>query len=349
MSILLALLLSLLILAGDHTCRAAEVWSDDFNDGNYDGWTAFGLDSTTEPQRQLAANYSAADGTLHDIGPQPDRIVWSYAVHGSSVAYGTWSFDVNAVDTPSHHFYVWFMTLDPIVLNGYDLAIAVGRGLGSGPDRLIDREFALFKHVNGRAFRLGRYAVPGGIAGWQHIDITRDTSGQFYVYVNGTLRIKAIDIQHTTSRHFMFGSEVGPALDNVVVSDTVDIRPVSTTTATTITSSASPTTPTSVTTSATTPASTTTITPTPTETTTYTRPTTSTTTSQAGPAGIDPILGVAAIAIIIILLAVFIAMRSRFFSSGGRFSNDRTQISALGMSGEFPIDRSINRWKSLSA
>jgi len=311
-SILLALLLSLLILVGDRMCKAAEVWSDDFNDRNYNGWTAFGLDLTTEPQTQLAANYSAADGTLQNTGPQADRIVWSYAVHGSSVAYGTWSFDVNAVDTPSHHFCVWFMTLDPIVLNGYDLAIAVGRGLGSGPDRLIDREFALFKHVNGRAFRLGRYAVPGRITGWQHIDITRDKSGQFYVYVNGTLRIKAIDIQHTTSKYFMFGSEVGPALDNVVVSDTVDIRPVSTTTPTTITTSASPTTHTPVTTSITTPpVSTTTMTPTPTETAMYATPTGATTTTRAGPTAIDPILGVAVIVIIIVVLAVFLTMRRR--------------------------------------
>ncbi|WP_455284974.1 hypothetical protein [[Eubacterium] cellulosolvens] len=311
-SISLALLLSVLILVGDRTCRAAEVWSDDFNDGNYDGWTVFGLDFTTEPSTQLVANYSAADGTLQDIGPQPDRTVRSYAMHNSSVAYGTWSFDINAVDTPSHYFYVRFMTLDPIVLNGYDLAIAVGRGLGSGPDRLIDREFALFKRVNDKAFRLGRYAVSGGIAGWQHIDITRDTSGQFCVYVNGTLRIKAIDIQHTTSKYFMFGTEVGPALDNVVVSDTVDIRPVSTTTATTITTSASPTTPTSVTTSITTrPVSTTTVTPTTTETATYTTPTKATTTSQAGSAPIEPILGVAVIAIIIVVLAVFLTMRRR--------------------------------------
>ncbi|WP_455363435.1 hypothetical protein [[Eubacterium] cellulosolvens] len=309
-SISLALLLSVLILVGDRTCRADEVWSDDFNDGNYDGWKVYGLDFTTDPSTQLVANYSAADGMLQDIGPQPERTVWSYAIHNSSVTYGTWSFDAKAVDTPSHHFYVRFMTTDPIVLNGYDLAIAVGRGLGSEPDRLIDREFALFKRVNNKAFRLGRYAVPGGMAGWQHIDITRDKSGQFCVYINGTLRIKAMDIQHTTSKYFMFESQIGPALDNVLVSDTVDIKQVSTTTATTITTSASPTTLTWVTASITTPpVSTTTVTPTPTETATYTTPTKVTTTSQAGPAPTDPILGVAVIAIIIVVLAVFLTMR----------------------------------------
>ena len=83
-------------------------------------------------------------------------------------------------------------------------------------------------------------------------------------------------------------------------------------TTTVVTTSASPITPTSVTTSiSASPVSTTTATPTPTETPTYTTPSTATTTSQSGPPAVDPILGVAAIAIMIVVLALFLAMRRR--------------------------------------
>jgi len=79
-----------------------------------------------------------------------------------------------------------------------------------------------------------------------------------------------------------------------------------------VTTSTSPITPTSVTTSiSASPVSTATATPTPTETATYTTPAAAATTSQAGPPAVDPILGVAVIAIIIVVLALFLAMRRR--------------------------------------
>ncbi|MHA2350713.1 MAG: hypothetical protein ACXADL_13910, partial [Candidatus Thorarchaeota archaeon] len=67
--------------------RSAEVWSDDFDDGNYDGWTI-----CENPDLFIAdSNWSAADYCLEIV--QED---WGIISYPSSVAYGTWSFDFKA-------------------------------------------------------------------------------------------------------------------------------------------------------------------------------------------------------------------------------------------------------------
>ncbi len=58
--------------------------------------------------------------------------------------------------------------------------------------------------------------------GWKHFTITRDITGQFYVYMNETLILGFKDNQHTISKQFFFGASAGPAIDNIVVSNTVD-------------------------------------------------------------------------------------------------------------------------------
>ena len=206
---------------------AAVVWVDDFNDGNYNGWTVRGflkIDGGILGQKKTEGNFSAADSTLRATG-EPANVkdtLWNLAEHPSSVAYGTWSFDVNAMDIPEHHFYVFFMINDwetfPESTYGYCIYISPK-----------DAEFKLMKLAGDARFikiPLDRYQFDlAAFSGWQHIDVTRDTDGQFYVYINGTLRLEAVDTEITTSTNFRFGSETGPALDNVIVSDTVDITP----------------------------------------------------------------------------------------------------------------------------
>ncbi len=177
-----------------------------------DGWT-----------EKTEGSFSAADGTLRATGePTNERSLWNYVEHPSSVAYGTWSFDVYITDTPGHHFYVWFMINDwassPGSVYGYDIAI-------------LRKGYELLKRAGDVAWD-GTIVLddvtlgPGHYSGWKHIDVTRDADGHFYVYGNGTLLMEKVDTETTTSTHFRFGSEAGPALDNVVVSNTVDITPV---------------------------------------------------------------------------------------------------------------------------
>jgi len=69
---------------------------------------------------------------------------------------------------------------------------------------------------------LGSYSVDE-IDGTQHIEVTRNETGQFKVYINGTLRIEAVNNRWTTSQSFYLTSEEGASFDNVVVSeDTVE-------------------------------------------------------------------------------------------------------------------------------
>lgn len=183
---------------------AAVVWSDDFNDGNYLGWTiTFGA-------------FSAAENTLR--GDSDD---WNYAYHSSTVAEGTWHFDVyhsGAYLCP----YVWIITNDLFSegsdnpYNGYYLhftlsfnAIQLCRDIGmQGIDTILDQ-----------------YHPPNGIQGWWHLDITRDSTGHIYGYINDTLRLEAQDTHFDTSQYFYFECYDRHALDNVIVSNTIDIEP----------------------------------------------------------------------------------------------------------------------------
>jgi hypothetical protein len=69
------LIISFLIIR-TRSCPATTVWSDNFDDGNYDGWTV------------QDGNFSVAGQTLR-AGKYHARINCS-----SEVAYGTWSFEV---------------------------------------------------------------------------------------------------------------------------------------------------------------------------------------------------------------------------------------------------------------
>ena len=61
---------------------AAEVWSDDFDDGNYDDWTV------TEGEFTCADGY--LEVTEHTGGTAGS---WSGIYRNSTVTSGTWSFD----------------------------------------------------------------------------------------------------------------------------------------------------------------------------------------------------------------------------------------------------------------
>ncbi|MFX1475168.1 MAG: hypothetical protein ACFFCO_06815 [Promethearchaeota archaeon] len=181
-------------------CQAATVWSDDFNDGTLDGWT---VDTGV---------FSADDHTL-----QGDAGMMSRASHTSTVATGTWSFDI-------HCGYlgigVQFISLEigaPLIeYYSYDITVS-GR----------NEQIYFFRHWNYVPTRLGNY-TPTTILGWHHFDITRDADGQFYVYINGTLAMEFVDTTYNSSNYFVVQAELDTAIDNIRVSDTVDISPPTT-------------------------------------------------------------------------------------------------------------------------
>jgi hypothetical protein len=72
--------------------HAEVVWSDDFNDGDYDGWSLNLGEVTAEDQffRNLEG--------------------YTILCHESNITVGTWSFDAFFTKAPIEVFNVWFMS-----------------------------------------------------------------------------------------------------------------------------------------------------------------------------------------------------------------------------------------------
>ncbi|MHA2191423.1 MAG: hypothetical protein ACXAAP_14450 [Candidatus Thorarchaeota archaeon] len=202
--------------------RSSVVWSDDFEDEDISDWQIFGVNHTADPDYLLPGSCSASGGVLRPNGPE-----WNYAGYNSSVAYGTWSFDVDVQEVSeegNHHFSVAFISeqfnddwLSFARLGEvYALIFYTNANDDSGQINL-----GLSSHDPITLNVLGYWAT-ANLLGWRHIDITREESGQFYVYVDGVLRIDAIDTVHTTSERFYFLSCQNTGIDDISVSNTID-------------------------------------------------------------------------------------------------------------------------------
>jgi hypothetical protein len=180
--------------------EAATVWSDTFDDGDYDGWTV------------TYGSYSCTDHSL--ISTQ-----YSSAINrSSSVMVGTWSFDLLLIDSGTSGVHICFYCESFVFypITGYDLKVS-------------RNGFELMYWLDYYDDSIGEYFPPFVMAGWQHIDITRDETGLIRVYINSTLRIETVDNRIPSSNYFHLLSNPGEGLDNIVVSDSVDITPTSAT------------------------------------------------------------------------------------------------------------------------
>jgi pectate lyase len=177
-----------------NTCSAATVWSDDFNDGNYAGWTL------------EIGSFSAADNTLRGTTTP------SAVRHDTTVNQGTWSFDVLIAQATGGVFINLF-------------AETVTSGVGDGCYCLTANQYLwrFLRRTGGSNTQLDSYDPTETITGWYHIDVTRDSGGQFYLWINGTHRMDVADTVENTANYFTFYCGTDEALDNVVISNTVDI------------------------------------------------------------------------------------------------------------------------------
>ena len=197
---------------------AGVVWSDNFDDEDISDWQLFVHNLTANPDTLEPGNSTAEGGVLRHIG-----VEWSYAGHNSSVAFGTWSFDVD-IQSPDdeYHFYIAFISeiYDDDWLTYSVIGSAYVVGFYLYDTGLTEFRLAGGSHETGTSW-FDDY-VENNIIGWKNIIITRELSGQFYVYLDGDLILKGKSLQHTTSERFYFLSHGGPAIDNVTVSDTID-------------------------------------------------------------------------------------------------------------------------------
>jgi hypothetical protein len=208
---------------------ADEVWSDDFTDGNYDGWTI----SDNSRVYDGAYGWNGSDWTAANQYLQLDQEEWGIISYPSNVAYGTWSFDFKANETLSAHGAlgnIEFISNNIHDLDDIDEGIAylIQFNAPTGVNFYI----SLRKYVGDV---LTEYAntTPIPFAGWHHIDVTRNTTGGFSVYHNYSLIIQEVDTEIDTSEMFWLWFERGQMIDNIVVNDEViPITPPITTTTT---------------------------------------------------------------------------------------------------------------------
>ena len=201
--------------------KASVVWSDNFDDGNLDGWTISGASYYSFKNSILAeGNFSAADKTLRATGVEK-YLAYSFATHPTMTTTGTWSWDlyfnkegningiaalVDLIDKP-------IMKL-PFDWNGYGISITETGGIGfwqiedGGHNELHPR---------------GNFKAHPGT--WTHIDVTHDSDGHWRLFANGTLANEILDKKLIDFSYFGFWLCPGPAIDNVVVSDTIYVPP----------------------------------------------------------------------------------------------------------------------------
>lgn len=211
LAIALVFLCSILVSATGF-CYATEVWSDDFDDCNCDGWTVSG--------------FSAEDGTLSSTSAA------GTAYRESTVAEGTWSFDLELLDysqivhlgfefgaiTPT----AFFMSTNPEETPWYFYAVygtAASTQTGAKPVLQIRKN----NPNGGGAFntwvKLASYDLEEGDFGWKHIDVARTSSGQITVWLNGTVIMQVVDTEIDTSEYFVFMANENMGIDNIVLDD----------------------------------------------------------------------------------------------------------------------------------
>lgn len=202
------------------SCSSTVVWSDNFDDGNYDGWTI------CENSRYSSGSAWLATNNYLELNQSGFGII----SHPSDVAYGSWSFDFRANESQvelqtkaeivfissnldgarSEDWYgYWVEFRVSSISPSKNFTLSLRRGDFSGVLVVIDG-----------------YYTPVPVAGWHHINVTRDTNGLFKVYHNGDIIMQGEDTTFQTSELFAFYVEKWQMIDNIVV----DNEPPQTTT-----------------------------------------------------------------------------------------------------------------------
>ena len=217
--------------------KATELITDNFNDMNYDDWGTCGIMYNRTDRLYYDAgvgNFTAADQTLRVNGSETtwDLQYMNVAYLNHSVNYGTWSFDLFIVDTPGAECVVQLIT------DHYNPTTEISTI--PGPGRNYGYAFVMITHdigispygqptidfwrlVGTQHTSLGRYDVgPPSYSWnncWTHFDVTRNSTGYFNVYINGTLRMSGQDNITIPSGYFIFAGLTGQAIDNVLIYD----------------------------------------------------------------------------------------------------------------------------------
>jgi hypothetical protein len=195
-------------------------WSDDFDDGNYDGWTVFdGAYAVTDGKLTVTA-YGAGNGH-------------PFIQHPSNSSFGNWSFDVTIIDhpDPDDHAIVCVMSSHRSILGGP-----------------IDSSFILEWRNRWNLYRetqeLGWFTAERD---WKHhirLERQRAEPNTVYVYHNDTLVLEEyVLVPDLDYAYFGWSASIDSSIDNITVEHEPEIVTTTTTPDTTTTTTTDDTTP----------------------------------------------------------------------------------------------------------
>jgi hypothetical protein len=218
-AVVFIILVPIVILSGPIKVDSATVWSDNFNDEIFDGWTV--------TKGIFATGNLVGHGSASLLGNHP-----SYSVihHDSDIAVGTWSFDLYYIAGRTTEIY--FMTNEEPMNNTADGYKLVVWDTTEGNPIIKIR-----KCVNGWDETLDQLITSSNTDAWIRIIITRNADGEICLYTgdSATFRFRVQDSTFSSSQYFGFCAGFTVSIDDVVVSDSVDYDPPPTSSTTTTT------------------------------------------------------------------------------------------------------------------
>ncbi len=206
----------LLLAIGPSSCYATEIWSDDFDDGDFDDWTPryYGGDPV----------WNASENRL-----KLDQEHIGIITYDSAVTTGTWSVDIQTCETAemaeANDIVVYFM-VDGIPTSeaGMDW---MGYGFQMSPSTVGSESVHTFSirkksaemDSATRALVLDSYNGEPVGRRWYHIVVTRTSNGQITAFLNGTQILQAVDTDYNSSEYFALVGTQFQCFDNVIVDD----------------------------------------------------------------------------------------------------------------------------------
>jgi len=233
---LLPLLLGVLLLCPLSRVSASVVWEEDFEVWPFDDWYLEKyevIDNILYPSQEpppyitngmLQMPYGSRDEEWDAFG----------AIHNSTLAYGSWSFDLYVTPGLNHTPFCAFQPVTNRVLNSSGLAVddpyyrgyylLLGEVTPDGTPRVEFRRI-----LSGTDSRIYEYRLATPFNGSHHFDITRDLNGRWRIYFDNQFLYSVVDNTITTSERVAITNVLGdPAFDNITVTDdhmTVDTPP----------------------------------------------------------------------------------------------------------------------------
>lgn len=202
---------------GPVPCSATEELSDDFNDGNFDGWTISDYGGGSQ--------WTAVNSVL-----QVNQSVIGAIYYPSTQVVGSWSLDIRTCSNPSpsraDDIALFFVSTEPLFHVGEDPMIGYAFQLSPASiEGEMKHVFSIRKktaEINSitSALVLDSYVGDCVDSRWYHIKVTRASNGQMTAFLNGTRILQAHDTDFDTSECIVCVGTMHQCFDNILVDDT---------------------------------------------------------------------------------------------------------------------------------